>query len=286
MANDHHTAPTGLRHLVHPRSVAGLGREAVSTAVTLAAWPFGVVDRGLATAGAALRHEHPLVETPVLLVHGYAANKSNWLFVQRHLRAAGFGHVHAVNCNPFRHDIPRLAETVRDRARALMDRAATDEIHLVGHSMGGLLARWAVQVGGLHEARTCVTVASPHGGSQLARLAAGRTAAQMRPGSTVLRRLDDAPVPPQTRFVAYWSELDALVSPRRAQIRDQRLDATNVHVPGEGHLSIMLSRRLADSITTQLAAAEGRPGYGEPVGSLAAHRRGRADADAAAAQVV
>ena len=242
---------------------------------TLAAWPFGVVDRGLATAGAALRNEQPLVSTPVLLVHGYAANKSNWLFVQRHLRAAGFGHVHAVNCNPFRHDIPRLAETVRDRARALMDRAGTDQVHLIGHSMGGLLARWAVQVSGLHEARTCITVASPHGGAPLAQLGVGRTVAQMRPGSSVLRRLHAAPAPTRTRFVAYWSELDAIVPARRAQILDPRLDATNVRVPGEGHLSIMLSRRLADSITTQLAAAEGRPGYGEPVEPLAAHREAR-----------
>lgn len=279
MDTDQHADPTpgiatpGILGLVRPRSLAGAGREVVSTALTAAAWPFGVVDRGLATAGAALRNERPLVSTPVLLVHGYAANKSNWLFVQRHLRAAGFGHVHAVNCNPFRHDIPRLAETVRDRARALMERAGAEEVHLVGHSMGGILARWAVQLAGLHEARTCVTVASPHGGSHLARLVPGRSAAQMRPGSSILRCLDAAPTPPRTRFLAYWSELDALVTPTRAQIRDPRLDATNVHVPGEGHLSIMLSRRLADSITTQLAAAERRPGYGEPVGSLPGRRR-------------
>ncbi len=259
--------PLRLRDAIHPRSLPGLAREAVATGVTLAAWPFGVVDRGLAHAAASIRHQAPLVDAPVLLVHGYAANKSNWLFVQRALRAAGFA-VHAVNCNPFRDDIPTQAAAVRDRARALMAAAGSDRVHLVGHSMGGLLARWAVQVGGLHEARTVVTVASPHGGSHLARLGVGRTAAQMRPGSDVVRRLAEAPAPPDTRFVAYWSELDAVVPPQRARILCPRLDATNVHVPGEGHLSIMLSRDLADSVVTQLAAAEGRPGWGSPLGSL------------------
>lgn len=255
-----------------PRVVPGVGREVVSAVLTAAAWPFGVIDRGLASAGAALRGEPTPVDAPVLLVHGYAANKSNWLFVQRYLRHAGFDHVHAANCNPFRHDIPELAVTVRDRARALMQRAGTDHVHLVGHSMGGIVARWAVQVAGLHEARTCVTVAAPHGGSAVARLGIGRVASQLRPGSPVLGHLDGAPVPADTRFVAYWSELDALVSPGRARIRDPRLGATNVRVPGEGHLSIMLSRRLADSVVTQLAASEGRPGFGEPVEPMARHR--------------
>jgi len=56
----------------------------------------------------------------------------------------------------------------------------------------------------------------------------------------------------------------------RAMILDPALAATNVLVKGEGHLSIMLSRRTAASVAGQLAAAEGIAGYGSPVGQLPA----------------
>jgi hypothetical protein len=42
------------------------------------------------------------------------------------------------------------------------------------------------------------------------------------------------------------------------------LAATNILVKDTGHLSIMFSRRLAQSVVDQLAAAEGLPGYGVP----------------------
>lgn len=244
--------------------LGGLSREAFASVATVVTWPSGVIDRGLAHAGEVLAGARDLPTAPVLLVHGFGANKSNWLFVQRCLRAAGVGHVHAVNCNPFRRDIPDLALTVRDRARALMARAGTDEIHLVGHSMGGLVARWTVQVAGLHEAVTCQTIASPHRGAPLARLGPGRAAAQMRPGSALLRRLETAAVPPSTRFVAYWSDVDAVVPAARARIEDPRLGAENVYVPGEGHLSIMWSRAVADAVTSVVVDHELRRAEREP----------------------
>ena len=51
-------------------------------------------------------------------------------------------------------------------------------------------------------------------------------------------------------------------------IAEPQLGATNILVKDHGHLSIMLSRRLADSVVDQLGAAEGLPGYGAPVRSI------------------
>ena len=254
------------RAAVRPETLPGHLREVASTAVTIGLWPFGVVDRGLQGLRTWAAGDDG-VPTPVLLVHGYGANKSNWVFLERELRSAGFERVHAVNYNPLASDIPEIATAVAQRARELMARTGADRVHLIGHSTGGVVNRYAVQLLGL-EAATCISVASPHNGSPVARLAGGRTARQLRPGSDVLRRIRGSSRPLPTRFVAYYSNLDLLVPARSAQITEPALRAVNVLVKDEGHLSILLSRRLARSIVDQLAAAEGLPGCGTPVTAL------------------
>lgn len=261
-----------LRAATRPETFTGHVREAASMAVTAAVWPFGWADRGMHELRRKLQEHSGLVETPVLLVHGYGANKSNWFFLERQLRDAGFGRIHALNYNPLRADVPDTARACAHRARQLMEHFGTDRIHLVGHSLGGVVSRWAVQQGGLHEAMSCVTIASPHKGSPFARFGRGVVARQLRVGSPLLRRLAESPAPPDTRFVAYYSNLDLLVPGRLAMITDPELRATNILVKDEGHTSIMLSRRLADSVTSQLAALEGLPGWGAPVAGLPVER--------------
>lgn len=245
------------RAAVRPQTYPGHLREAVSLAVTAALWPFGFADEARREIEGLRQRPAPLRPTPVLLVHGFAANKSNWTFLQRDLRAAGYGHVHALNYNPFRADIPAIAERCVERARTLMEAAGADGVHVVGHSLGGLVARYAVQIGGLEEARTCVTVASPHQGVGAARAAAWPlSVAQLRPDADVLVRLKASSRRMATRFVAYYSNLDLLVPGHRGRIVEPALRATNVLVKDEGHLSILLSRRLAASLVGELAAAD------------------------------
>src|SRR5439155_5759941 len=122
-------------------------------------------------------------------IHGYGANKSNWFFVDRELRSAGFERIHALNYNPLTAGIPDIAARATQRARELMDHFGTDRIHIVGHSLGGIVGRYAVQLGGLEGVEVCITIGSPHHGTPMARFGLGVTARQLRPGSDVLRRL-------------------------------------------------------------------------------------------------
>ena len=78
---------------------------------------------------------------PVLLVHGYAATESVWTPLRRALAEAGFGHIVSLTYNSFAADPEAVSAELTDQAlRAL---AATDapRIHLVGHSLGGLIVR-------------------------------------------------------------------------------------------------------------------------------------------------
>jgi len=274
---DRALAPVGavLHAARRPTTYTAQVREAASTLLTMGMWPIGFTDLGVdgvdTVAAAPSR-----VETPVLLVHGYGANKSNWMFLRRRLEQAGFARVHALNYNALRADIPALAERCAEEAERLRTGSGAARVHVVGHSLGGVIARYAVQVTGL-DAGVCISIASPHGGVRVARygsplsvmspLASGL---QLRPDSPVMTRLRRTARPTTTRFVAYYSNLDLLVPARRAMIVEPELGATNILVKDHGHLSIMFSRRLAQSVVDQLAAAEGLPGYGTPVRGIVA----------------
>jgi triacylglycerol lipase len=270
---DRAVLPAGavLKAVRRPATYTGHFREAASTAITAGMWPLGFADAGLRELEALTRRPST-VETPVLLVHGYGANKSNWMYLRRYLGHAGFGRVHALNYNPFAADIPQLAERCVERAEELKEHFGVESVHVIGHSLGGLIARYAVQVHNLAGVGVCISIASPHGGvrlarygSQLAALSPLASGLQLRPDSTVMTLLRHSARPLPTHFVAYYSNLDLVVPARRAMIIEAELAATNILVKDHGHLSIMLSRRLASSVVDQLAAAEGLPGYGAPI---------------------
>lgn len=272
-----------IRGARRPQTVPTQVREMASGIVTCALYPFGFLDAG---PGGRMRSGRGAdsSSTPVLLVHGYLANKSNWYFVERELREVGFDRIHAMNYSPRHADVDRLAETCVLRAHEVMAACRADRIHLVGHSLGGLVIRKATQEFGLGEAASVVTVATPHGGVDLARLT-GMTrsrnaiAAQLRPGSAWLRALwADAHEMPDARFVAYYSNLDLLVPGRRAMMLEPQLAATNILMKDHGHLSVMLAPALARSIAQELAAIDGIEGYGSPVSGLPATTAAVADA--------
>lgn len=257
-----------LRAATRPQTYRAQLREAAALAITATLWPFGSIDRGMTELRSRAGESSSPISTPVLLIHGYGANKSNWFFIDRDLRAAGFQRIHALNYRPFSTSVPELAEHAAQRARDLMHHFGTDRIHLVGHSLGGIVARYALQVGGLEGVDTCITIASPHRGTPMAHFGRGRVAEQLRPGSETMRLLHESARPMPTRFVAFYSNLDLLSPGSRSRITEAVLHATNVLVKDEGHLSVMLSRRVSAAVAAQLATAEGVAGYGRPLTPL------------------
>ena len=160
--------------------------------------------------------------TPVLLVHGYAGTEHMWHPLRAALAAAGFDHVMALRYNTFRSDIRSVADWLVEQAERTMSACGTLGVHLVGHSMGGLVVRAAVQSRGLGDrARTVVTLATPHHGTPLARFVPGPGARQMRPGSAFLRELAAGPGPSATRWVDIEAAADRVISadPSNSSVR-------------------------------------------------------------------
>ena len=193
--------------------------------------------------------------TPILLVHGMVDNRSVFALLRRELRRRGFTRVLAWNYSPLTSDVRVAAERLSARVEAICAQTGYERLHVIGHSMGGLIARYYVQcLGGDERVHTLVTLGSPHNGTRQARLLPHPVARQLRPGSDVIRELA-APAPRcDTRFLAVWSDLDQMMAPTTAaRIEHPDLSARNLLVRGVGHLSLPIHRRAVHEICLTLA---------------------------------
>jgi triacylglycerol lipase len=193
---------------------------------------------------------------PVLLVHGYAASESVWTPLCRALAGAGFGHIVSVSYNSFATDPAAVTAELTDQGLRAAAAAGAPRVHLVGHSLGGLIVRCALAASAPLSSRTAsaVTIASPHRGAWLARLAPGRFAPLMHRGGCPLRPQIDAPAP--ARWLAYYADRDRVVPPASARLDDPRYAAVNLPIHGCGHLTICQDPRLIRSLVRELIRTE------------------------------
>ena len=196
------------------------------------------------------------VRCPVLLIHGYAGSESVWMPLRRALAEAGFGHIVSLSYNSFAADPGTLsAELTRQALRAIAA-AGAPRVHLIGHSLGGLIIRRALGASAALSSRTAsaVTIASPHRGACLARIAPGRCARIMHRGARPVLPPPEGPCP--VRWLSYYSDGDRIVPPASARLDDPRYGAANLLIPGCGHLTICRDMRLIRSLVPELIRTE------------------------------
>jgi pimeloyl-ACP methyl ester carboxylesterase len=124
----------------------------------------------------------------VLFVHGHGGNGAVFALLERALRRRGH-HRFAAWEYASRGSVDAIAERLGRWARAAHP---AGELHVVGHSLGGVIARaWLQSHGGRPLARSFVTLSSPHRGLG-AVPGAGLVplVRELAPGSPLLRRLD------------------------------------------------------------------------------------------------
>lgn len=222
------------------------------------------------TLPAAPRSAEGRPHAPVLLLHGFIDNRSVFVLLRRSLRRHGWRHLEALNYSPLTCDIRKAAELLGRHVEEVCRRTGHRRIDMVGHSLGGLIARYYVQcLGGDARIRTLVTLGTPHGGTRLASLLpAHPLVRQMRTDSDVIKELARPAPHCRTRFVCFWSDLDQMMVPvETAKIDHADLDTRSVHVSGVGHLAFPVNGVVAAGIREALAAEE--PASGKPAAQRA-----------------
>ena len=197
---------------------------------------------------------------PVLLVHGIMDNRSVFTVFRRALRRRGFGTVHAVNYSLFTGDVRTAAHELRTHVERLRERTGADRVHIVGHSLGGMIARFYVQrLGGSEAVDTLVTLGSPHAGTLSAYLMPTPLAAQLRPGSDLLQELAEPAPGCPTRFLVVWSRMDQMIVPQRnARLVHPDLHVEQFELRDVGHLSLPIDPRSVHWVVSALARSDHR----------------------------
>ncbi|MFI9625394.1 esterase/lipase family protein [Streptomyces sp. NPDC052042] len=200
---------------------------------------------------------------PVVFLHGFIGNRSVFALLRRSLAGHGRRHLESLNYSLLTCDIRAAAGLLGRHVEEICARTGHQEVDIVGHGLGGLIARYYVQrLGGDRRVRTLVTLGTPHGGTAVARPASAHPLVrQMRAGSAPIEELR-APAPGcRTRFVSFWSDLDRVIVPAEAgRIDHPDLDVLNVRVTGIGHLALPVHPRVAAAIREALE--RGRPTTG------------------------
>ena len=186
---------------------------------------------------------------PVLFVHGFYCNRAVWRPLARHLAAQGHM-TGSVNLEPVFTSIDDYVEVIARGVRELQARSGEEQVALVCHSMGGLVARsYLVDRGSIDVARV-ITLGTPHRGTLQARLPFARNVAEMRFDSEWLRRLaarerrEDRQL-----FSVFFSHHDNIVTPQSVQVL---ADAEIIELGGVGHLSMLYRRPLWQEIGDRL----------------------------------
>ncbi|WP_431043869.1 lipase family alpha/beta hydrolase [Streptomyces sp. P1-3] len=209
---------------------------------------------------------------PVVLLHGFIDNRSVFVLLRRSLRRHGRRHVEALNYSPMTCDIRAAAELLGEHVEGLCARSGHDQVDLVGHSLGGLIARYYVQrLGGHTRVRTLVTLGTPHGGTRAAPLlSAHPLVRQMRPDSEVIEELRRPAPGCATRFVSFWSDVDQVVTPvEMACVDHPDLRSHNVEVTGIGHLALPVHPAVVQGVRRSLEETEQEPGDASGSASVA-----------------
>jgi len=206
---------------------------------------------------------------PVILLHGFIDNRSVFVLLRRNLAQHGRQHIESLNYSPLTCDIRTAAQLLGRHIEEICERTGQPRVDVVGHSLGGLIARYYAQcLGGDRRIRTLVTLGTPHSGTRVAPLAnAPPIVRQMRPGSGLIEELRGPAPGCRTHFVSFWSDLDPLMDPLETACVDHPdLLAQNVRVSGIGHLALPVHPAVAAGIREALDL--------EPAGSPAATRNG------------
>jgi pimeloyl-ACP methyl ester carboxylesterase len=198
------------------------------------------------------------------LVHGFAGSSASWSAVRRALREDGRTVV-SFDYLPWASSVDELADRLVELVQDVLAATGAGKVHLVGHSLGGVVVALALTRDGLPDhVDLVVTLGSPFSGSPWAgMLPLGPLIRALRPGSPLLRRLAAAPAPAGVRWLAFASTLDPIV-PAHCAVPANR-PVSSVIVDAAGHCGMLLDPAVIGGIVAATTLRKDVADLGEAV---------------------
>jgi len=189
---------------------------------------------------------------PVVLLHGVGCNAGFWAGLRRDFGKRGIGPLYALSYGPPLHSIDEFADQLAATIATVETATGARQVVLVGHSMGGLVARAYIRRYGAANVRRLVTIGTPHHGSMHAWFMFGEALVQMRPGNEWLAELNRGANAAGVPTVSIWSWHDTMVTPQTSP----RIDwGENVIVTGVAHNALLDDSEVRDRVAAEIARA-------------------------------
>ncbi len=173
---------------------------------------------------------HP---NPILFVPGYQMNRWSLAPLQYYLYRRGYHNSWAINNPILKDDVFVFVENLKDKIDALHEQSG-QPIHLIAHSMGGLICRHYIEKYGTEKVASTISLATPYRGTKTYRLGRGKVGRQFKPGSEVCSITTAPPVP----HLIVRSTRDWVVVPFSNTALD---DANDLVITNAGHLGVLVS---------------------------------------------
>jgi len=180
---------------------------------------------------------------PLVLVHGWGANRGCFWLLRRRLLRDGWSPVGCFDYAPFGGNVEHAAAQLRVFIQELADRRP---LILVGHGLGGFVVRYYLRRYPATNVGRVATLGTAHQGTEQL------GSRKLRPGSEFLTLMNAGDrVPQQFDVVAIHSSFDATIVPPSNAVYP---DAFNIQLPNVGHHTLLFSAKVYRLLVENLSA--------------------------------
>ncbi len=189
---------------------------------------------------------------PILLIQGYLHNSYVWMYLGKKLKDKGFGPIYTINFKKPFSSIEQQALDVQKKVKQILEENNTQNLILIAHSMGGLIASYyALNLAQDNHITDIISIATPYGGSSFAKIAIGKCAKEMKKKSVFIEELRKKIEKEKIiNFYFITSKTDQLVRPQSALIGNN-LEKQYI-LNDVGHISLLFSKKVNDQISKWL----------------------------------